>query len=97
MIIETTSEFMRWFNGLKDKKVVSRVVVRLQRVEQDGYFGDSKSVGGGVSEMRIDYGSGYRLYYTIRGEEAVFLLCGGDKSSQQKDIKKAKLMAAEIK
>lgn len=70
----------------------------LRRIDQisDGNFGDHKSVGGGVSELRINYGPGYRVYYTMRERVVVILLCAGDKSSQDKDIKKAKQLAKEV-
>ena len=68
---------------------------RIRRIE-DGNFGDHKSVGGGVSELRIDVGKGYRVYYTIRNNVVVILLCGGDKSSQQKDKQLAQQMASEL-
>lgn len=71
------------------------ILVRIQRLSLTGNFGDAKSVGDGVFEMRIDYGPGYRLYYALRGSELVLLLIGGDKSSQQKDIAKAKKLNQE--
>ena len=69
--------------------------MRLDRIE-DGNFGDAKSIGGGVSELRIDYGSGYRVYFTRRGKSVVILLCGGDKGSQSQDIVRAKALAATL-
>lgn len=68
---------------------------RIERME-DGNFGDHRSVGGGVSELRINVGKGYRAYYTIRRNTVVILLCGGDKSSQQQDIKLAQQMASKL-
>ena len=70
--------------------------MRLVRL-QSGLFGDAKSVGDGVSELRVDYGPGYRLYFTRCGKVPVVLLCGGDKSSQDRDIKSAKAMVRELK
>lgn len=73
----------------------ARILVRIQRLSLTKNFGDAKPVGDGVYEMRIDYGPGYRLYYTKRGNELVLLLVGGDKSTQQKDIAKAKKLNQE--
>lgn len=75
--------------------IQGRIVDRLSRVNQ-GNFGDHKSVGEGISEMRLKFGSGYRIYYTVRNETIVFLLAGGDKSSQREDIKKAKELIKEL-
>ncbi len=72
-----------------------RITARLKRVEY-GNVGDAKSVGGGVSELRIDYGPGYRLYFTRRGFEVIVLLCGGNKSTQAQDIKAAQAIAAQL-
>ncbi|MEN8983189.1 MAG: type II toxin-antitoxin system RelE/ParE family toxin [Planktotalea arctica] len=75
-------------------RAVARIEVRLRRLSL-GHLGDAKSLGDGVSEMRIDYGPGYRLYFTLRGERIVILLCGGDKKRQSGDIARAKQMAKE--
>jgi len=80
---------------LRDVTAQSRIAVRLRRVSI-GNLGDAKPVGGGVSELRIDQGPGYRLYFTRRGLEVVILLCGGDKRTQAADIKRAQKMAAEL-
>ncbi|MDR3390936.1 MAG: type II toxin-antitoxin system RelE/ParE family toxin [Sulfuriferula sp.] len=93
--IQTTEVFDDWFVGLKDKQAVRRVQVRIDRAE-DGNFGDCKPVGEGVSEMRINYGPGYRVYFVQRGIEIVILLAGGDKSTQSKDIKTALEIARQI-
>lgn len=85
-IIHTTEMFDAWFAGLKDKRAVRRIQARIDRIE-DGNFGDCEPVGEGVSEMRIHYGPGYRVYFIQRGMEIVILLAGGDKSTQSKDIK----------
>lgn len=90
-----TPQFAKWIAGLRDKKAETAVRVRIARVEA-GLFGDVKSVGGGVSELRIAYGPGYRVYFTRRGDELVILLVGGDKGSQSRDIKLAQEMAARI-
>lgn len=95
MEVRTTDTFDDWFDNLKDKKAAIKIQVRIDRAE-DGNFGDHHSVGGGVSEMRIDYGPGYRVYYTVRGQVMVVLLVGGDKSTQEKDIKSAQSLANEI-
>ena len=94
-IIHTTELFDTWFTHLKDKQAARRVQVRIDRVE-DGNFGDSEPVGEGVSEMRIHYGPGYRVYFTQRGMEIVILLAGGDKSTQSKDIKIAQEIARQL-
>lgn len=90
-----TDEFAKWLKRLKDTAVRARILVRIQRLSLTENFGDVKPVGDGVFEMRIDYGSGYRLYYALKGSELVLLLIGGDKSSQQRDIAKAKKLNQE--
>jgi len=86
--IRKTEAFERWFASLRDRKAIARISSRIDRL-QVGLFGDVKPVGEGVSEMRIDYGPGYRLYFVQRGREVVILLAGGDKRSQSRDIEKA--------
>ena len=81
--------FREWLMGLKDRAARARIRTRINRVRL-GDFGDSKSVGGGVSELRVPYGPGYRVYFGRRGEAVVVLLCGGDKRTQSKDIASAK-------
>lgn len=93
--VVTTDVFDAWFGGLRDKQAKRRMQARIDRAE-DGNFGDHKSVGQGVSEMRIDCGPGYRVYFTLRGLELVILLAGGDKSTQQADIKRALGIAREL-
>jgi putative addiction module killer protein len=93
--VERTSVFMAWIEGLRDRKAYARIRTRIDRLEL-GNFGDVKPVGEGVSELRIDYGPGYRLYFTRRGKAVVLLLCGGDKTTQASDIKRAIAMAKEI-
>lgn len=90
-----TLRFTAWIDGLKDRRAAARVAVRIVRIEA-GNFGDAKSVGGKVSELRIPYGPGYRVYFTVKGEEVVILLCGGDKKTQRRDIELAQEMAEEI-
>ena len=92
--VRQTAVFEAWIDGLKDIRAVARIEVRLRRLSL-GHLGDAKSLGGGVSEMRIDYGPGYRLYFTRRGERIVILLCGGDKKRQSDDIARAKQLAKE--
>lgn len=93
--VNQTDEFAKWLKRLKDANARARILVRIQRLSLTGSFGDVKPVGDGVCEMRINYGPGYRLYYALRGNELVLLLIGGDKSSQQRDIEKAKRLNQE--
>ena len=93
--ISETNEFARWFDALRDRKASAKIVDRLLRAS-NGNFGDVKSASGGVSEMRIDYGPGYRVYFFKRDKELVILLCGGDKRTQNADIAEAKRLKAEI-
>lgn len=94
-IIHTTSLFMEWFSGLRDKQAMRRIQARIDRAE-DGNFGDCEPVGEGVSEMRVHYGPGYRVYFTQRGMEIVILLAGGDKSTQARDIMAALKLAKQL-
>ena len=87
--------FAQWLTGLRDKRAQVRIGVRVQRI-QEGNFGDHKSVGGGVSELRVNVGPNYRVYYTVRRKVVVILLCGGDKSSQRQDIRLAQRMANKL-
>jgi putative addiction module killer protein len=86
--VRQTAVFRSWLRRLKDSNAVARIVARVRQMEQ-GNFGDNRSVGAGVMELRVDYGPGYRLYYVNRGAEIVILLCGGDKRTQQQDIRRA--------
>ncbi|MEX0943537.1 MAG: type II toxin-antitoxin system RelE/ParE family toxin [Pseudomonadales bacterium] len=90
-----TDEFSRWFEKLKDRKAKARIQARIDRIEI-GNFGDVEPVGEGVSELRLFYGPGYRLYFTKRSSVVVILLTGGNKSSQAKDIKRAKELAKQL-
>ena len=85
--------FDRWLTGLKDAGARARILVRIDRLSQ-GNPGDVKPVGDGVSEMRIDHGAGYRVYFKQRGNRIAILLCGGDKRSQAADIANAKEIAS---
>ena len=91
-----TEEFDVWLGGLRDQKAVAKITARIDRL-QHGNPGDVEPVGEGVSEMRIHYGPGYRVYFMQQGAVLVILLCGGKKSSQKGDIKIAKAMANEIR
>lgn len=93
--ILTTEGFDAWFAGLRDKLAEKRIQARIRRAEF-GNFGDCEPVGEGVSEMRIHYGPGYRVYFMRRGLEIVILLAGGDKSTQSKDIKSALELARKL-
>ena len=95
METQQTPAFTEWFHGLRDRKAQSKIAGRIARMEL-GLMGHIRSLGGGVSEAKIDFGPGYRLYYTLRGQTLIVLLIGGDKGSQSRDIAKAKEMAAQI-
>lgn len=86
--------FGRWVDGLRDRRAAARIAIRVDRLAA-GNPGDVKPVGDGISEMRINYGPGYRVYFQRRGDIVVILLCGGDKSTQQRDIENAKRIAKE--
>src|SRR5215208_4203074 len=88
--------FDRWLRKLKDRRAAARVQVRIDRLSA-GNPGDVKPVGGGVSELRIDYGPGYRVYYLQDGDRLILLLCGGDKAGQDNDIVAARRIAREWK
>ena len=88
--IRRTDEFAKWLKKLRDADAKARINLRIRRIALTGNLGDFKPVGDGVCELRIDYGPGYRLYFAQRGSELILLLIGGDKTSQQHDIKKAK-------
>lgn len=92
--VQQTSTFAEWLEGLADP-IARKRIARIVRVEA-GNFGDVKSVGGKVSELRVDVGPGYRVYFTRRGQELILLLCGGDKWTQSGDIAEAKAMLAEL-
>lgn len=93
--VRQTQEFREWLHKLRDDRARVKITERLLRVE-GGNFGDVEPVGDGVSELRIDYGPGYRVYFTRRGRMVVVILCGGDKRTQTADIKRAKRMARNL-
>ena len=93
--VRLTEEFQRWLDALSDRRAQVRIVARL-RMAEGGNLGDWASVGGEVSEMRVHFGPGYRLYFTRRGGLLVILLVGGDKSTQSRDIKRAQRIATEL-
>jgi putative addiction module killer protein len=93
--VRRTGIFTEWLAALRDQNPKGRIASRISRLEH-GNAGDVRSVGGGVSEMRVDYGPGYRVYCVSRGSSVVILLCGGDKRTQDADIKKAKTLAKEL-
>ncbi len=92
MEIRETLEYSHWMTALRDRQARARILVRITRLAQ-GNPGDVKPVGNGVSELRLTYGPGYRVYYLQRNEELIILLAGGDKSTQKKDIKTAHKLA----
>jgi putative addiction module killer protein len=93
--VRQSSEFAHWLHQLRDERAKARIGSRIRRLEH-GNPGDTKSLAGGLMEMRIDYGPGYRVYFTHRGMSIVLLLCGGDKRSQQRDIAKARLLLEKL-
>jgi putative addiction module killer protein len=93
--IRKTDIYAQWLDGLRDIHARARIQVRVERLAA-GNTGDVKPVGEGVSELRIDYGPGYRVYFTKRGHEVVVLLAGGDKSTQASDIKTALRLARNL-
>ncbi len=93
--VRQTDEYSRWFDGLRDREARARILVRVRRLSL-GNPGDVRPVGEGVSEMRIDYGPGYRIYFASRGELLVILLAGGDKGTQSRDIETARELARNL-
>ena len=88
--IEKTSEFDKWLKKLPDLRAKAKVLFRLQKLENDEHFGDFKTVGDGIIELRRDYAKGYRIYLKEKNKKLIILLLGGNKSTQNEDIKKAK-------
>lgn len=93
--IRQTEQYAKWFKSLKDHNARMRINIRIRRLSL-GNAGDVKPVGEGVSELRIDYGPGYRVYFVTKESQLILLLIGGDKTSQQKDIAKAKALANDL-
>lgn len=93
--LRQTQEFQDWLDGLNDRRAQVRIAARL-RLTEAGNLGNWKSVGGDVSEMRVDFGPGYRLYFTRRGHLLIVMLAGGDKSTQKRDIKRAQRIVTEL-
>jgi putative addiction module killer protein len=93
--VRQTAVYAEWFAGLRDRQAKARIDIRIRRLSL-GNPGDVKPVGEGVSELRVDYGPGYRVYFVRRGNEFVVLLAGGDKSSQDRDIRRTKDLAREL-
>lgn len=93
--VRKTAQFTKWFMSLKDRRARARIHARIDRLAT-GHFGDVAPVGEGVSELRIFYGPGYRLYFVQRSAAVVILLTGGDKSSQSADVAKAKAIARQL-
>ena len=95
MLIQTTEVFGKWLRGLRDRRAIAKIAARLENVQQ-GNLGDCRAVGKGVSEMRIHYGPGYRIYFIRSGTEIIVLLGGGTKKTQNKDIEHALETAEEV-
>lgn len=93
--VRKTEAFAVWFDGLRDRGARLRILARIDRLGF-GNPGQHRALAGGIREMKIDYGPGYRVYYTQRGDTLVILLCGGDKRSQQRDIKAALALASQL-
>jgi putative addiction module killer protein len=93
--IRRTEEFASWLRDLRDRLGRAKILARIDRLEE-GNPGKSRSVGAGVVEMKIDFGPGYRVYFIQRGEVVIVLLCGGDKSTQDSDIRRAKALAGQL-
>ena len=88
--IEKTSEFDKWFRKLKDLRAKAKILIRVQKLEQDEHFGDCEPVGDGIQELKINYAKGYRIYFKEKDGKIIVLLIGGDKTSQKRDIETAK-------
>jgi len=96
-IIEKTEEFDKWLRKLKDLRAKAKILFRIQKIENDEHFGDCEPVGNGIRELKIDYAKGYRAYFKESDGKIIILLIGGDKSTQKRDIEKAKEILKRIK
>lgn len=95
--IEKTTQFDKWFKKLNDLRAKAKILFRIQKLEKDEHFGDSQPVGDGIRELKINYAKGYRIYFKEIEGKVIILIIGGDKSTQQRDIKKAKDIWRKIK
>lgn len=95
--IEKTTEFDKWFKKIIDLRAKAKILFRLQKLEKDEHFGDCEPVGDGIRELKINYAKGYRVYFKEIDGKVIILLMGGDKSSQQQDIVKAKEIWKKLK
>ena len=95
--IEKTVEFDKWLRKLKDIRAKAKVLFRIQKLEKDEHFGDCEPVGDGIRELKINYAKGYRVYFKEIDGKVIILLIGGDKSTQQKDIERAKEIWRKLK
>jgi putative addiction module killer protein len=95
--IEKTVEFDKWLRKLRDLKAKAKILFRIQKLENDEHFGDCKPVGNGIKELKINFAKGYRIYFKEKSGKIIILLIGGDKSTQEKDIKKAKEILDNLK
>ena len=95
--IEKTTEFDKWLRKLNDLTAKAKILFRIQKLEKDEHFGDVKPVGDGIKELRINYAKGYRVYFREKDGKIIILLIGGDKSTQQNDIDKAKEIWKKLK
>lgn len=96
-LIEKTSEFDKWLKNLSDLTAKAKILFRIQKLEKDEHFGDCKPIGNGIKELKINYAKGYRIYFREKNGKIIILLIGGDKSTQQKDIEKAKEIWDKLK
>lgn len=94
--VQQTDVFSKWLSKLRGRKAIARILVRIESLRQ-GNTGDSKSLGSGLRDLRIHFGPGYRIYFTRKAGLVVLLLCGGDKSSQSKDIARARDILSELR